>query len=78
MGDVEEMWNTPEISTNENIEIEYLDIQLQFYELKNGRSAEEHKISNELLRYGGKREHKISNEWRESTTILILKKGERS
>ena len=85
------MLNTPEIITNENIEIEQQDIRTALQKLKNRKSPGQDGIPNELLKYGGESliqqltkltqkifyQQRIPNEWRTSTTILMFKKGDK-
>ena len=88
--DTEEVLNTPEIITNENIEIEQQDIQTALQKLKNRKSPGQDGIPNELLDYGRESliqltkltqkmfyQQRIPNEWRTSTTILMFKKGDK-
>ena len=48
----EEVLNTPEIITNENIEIKQQDKQTALQKLKNRKSPGQDGIPNELLQYG--------------------------
>lgn len=85
------MSNIYEIITNDNIEIKPQDIQSVPEKLKNKKSHGQDGTSNELLKYAGESliqpliklfqeimsQHRIPNEWRNSTTILIFKMGDK-
>ena len=83
--------NTPEIIINNDILVEKGDVELALKKLKNRKSAGPDGITNELLKYGGDNlteqlkilinkimyHHRIPDEWRNSTTILWFKKGDK-
>lgn len=83
--------NTPEIVTNDNVQIETSDINIALRKMKNRKSPGQDDIPNELLKYGGPcliqqltsliqkiiYQHRIPDEWRTSTTILMFKRGDK-
>ena len=83
--------NTPEIIINNDILVEKGDVELALKKLKNRKSAGPDGITNELLKYGGDNlteqlkiliskiiyHHRIPDELRNSTTILLFKKGDK-
>ena len=89
--EIEVELNTPEIMTNDNVQIEAADIITSLRKLKNRKSPGQDDIPNELLKYGGQSliqqltsliqkilyQHRIPDEWRTSTTILMFKRGDK-
>lgn len=83
---------TPEIVTDETLQIEEQEVEQALKKLKNRKSAGKDGIQNELLKYGGTKltseltkfinkiiqESRIPEEWRTSIMILLFKKGEKT
>ena len=83
--------DTPEIIINNDNRVEKEDVELALKKIKNRKSAGPDGITNELLKYGGDNlteqlkilinkiiyHHRIPDEWRNSTTILLFKKGDK-
>lgn len=83
--------DTPDIVTDDNMQIESTDVELALKQLKNRKSPGPDGIPNELLKYGGQClaqqltglakiilfHHRIPDEWRTSISILMFKKGDR-